>query len=463
MNCPECQVALPTLNDICPECRKDLRRFKRANGLPVDHEGVPYVKLLTLLASPTSVIQTTVTLPSPDSVRGPSLLASDGETWPEGEPTPGQLEGLFGFYESREEQLVHLAFEEEDEDLQKILKEAELELSAAVQETLSDSPVSARSISEVEEFEIEEEVEDQLGIEEEFEIELSETSSLRPTGRTVYELDFDFEEAVPETRAPVAILPAGELSETDLLFHHADAFLRTHTVDELEFSIDQFYVRSQREDLELLFSLAHDSLFDPTLLERFQEKEISSDERTVEAESLKEEFQRIEKEMSVVPSFQMKKLKKGFSPQLTQREAGRRTERIVSGLLDLMIASALSIFGSGYCLYHHSPLFRSSLALLEVPLPLDLFYVVSTSVLMIPAWLVIYHLACLAILGQTLGMKAAALRLVDEKSQKRPSYEQLFVHACSLPCSLILVGVPSLFLNCRSLSDRLAEVRLIRE
>lgn len=454
MNCPECDLL--TSDDICPGCKKDLRRLKRANGIAVQNEGVPYLKLLKSLEAPTEIIQTSISLPSGEQK---GIVAAGGAPWRDGEPTPDQLEGLFSFFKSEEEKLVHLAFEEDDEDLQKILREAESELGVSEPPASFDTPLPPKksipaplpelvtASSEEVEVELEE-------VEMEFEVE-ELAPLLRPMAPTVYHLDFDFEE---EEKVPPPMIEVSD--EMGVLFQHADASLKGHHLDEIEFNIEQFFVRSRREDLELLFSLAHESLFDPTLLERFQEREISSTERKVEADTLVEEFQRIERQMSVVPSFQVKQLKK--KAPTVALEGGKRSERFVSGAVDILATSALSLLASGYLLYHHSPLFRLQLSLLELPQSFDLFYLVSTSLLVLPLWLVLYHFVLLAVMGQTLGMKAAALRLVgNEESQ--PTKTQLLIHASALPCSLLVSWITSLFFNWRSLSDRLAELRLVRD
>lgn len=264
--------------------------------------------------------------------------------------------------------------------------------------------------------------------------------------------------------------PIAAHDEMSRLFDQAVNELRAVSFDSFEVSYGDVLKREDREDIELFFSLAKDTLLTPETDQVFKDRKTVVKE-VIESEYLKEQVSEAERAMrSPVYS-----LKKGNATPLQTREVSQASlastysgrvqlasalRRIAASLIDFSFFVVVVVVSTLLALQLFDGDIFVSLFLVQTDGPLVQVATTFYLLLSLALWSFLYPLITPAMFGEQLGHRLCGLKTIriDGKSA---SLLDFTVRSACFPLSLIVFGFLPLLFGRRTLHELLSGTLLL--
>lgn len=234
----------------------------------------------------------------------------------------------------------------------------------------------------------------------------------------------------------------------------------TETTQPLEISLSRVSTSASKEELDVLFSLAEESLLEGGTKTEYVDKIVTSDTRTVIAETLSKEIERVTK-LSSTPVYSLQNISNSsVTPKTESINRGTRTlsqsptlPRTIAFSIDCFITLLLS-FGTAVTL-HYSLFGTDGLGLLGLWDGLDFL---TFSVIFALAFVFFYF--TYPLLSMLLRVRPLGLALMDLRIRRidgdRIRLSNALVRLLTFPLSVVTFGFTPIFFGKPPLHDILA-------
>ena len=468
MRCPECAFFCSDSRDICPKCFIDLRPHKHELSLPVGDPRASYEELLEaegLTAKKTApppkpakeksspgFLRRIASLFSPARPQHPPLHIEITPSTPQphtaAAKTAAQPSSPSGAPAKKTPKISTIAPTPKVIDLSNI----EEDLDKVIDQMIENEPVTFEAVpvekkpGNAAAKELNFEFVDENAAEE---TEAASESALA-AAQVLSELgDEQAAEAAPAPRTPIPELPcfaANDAEPASAFYADASREIEQRAPAVMELSYRQIAAKEDGERLAILFDLARDYLADPQAQRRYVEKIETSAERKVDAGTLAQQLKSVERAIEA-PTFSLKKgsaipaqPRKETQPEPALPESASWRLRSKSASIDLLFMIAVSMaitFGIVGRELIVASLDRWMGGGIE---PLDVVFPAATFLAVLSFLSIVYPLACLLTARHTLGSFLTGMRIVSADGRP-PKAGQIIVRACSLPLSVLSLGI----------------------